>query len=480
MISTVYVAYFSVYVALMFGIGVYYARKIKSMDQYLVADRNVGFWRIVGTIIATSCGAAAFIGFVGMGFAGGISGIFFWIVPATVFGIVLATLFGRILRRIRMYTIPDVFALRFGKSASFIPSLFQIFIFAIPALAIQYIGMGTILATFFGMGMKTGIVVGFVIISIYTLLGGLPAVIDTDRIQAIILTLALFLFFLFGIRYAGGMEKVLDMTPVHYWAPLGGASIWTFLSLALTVGPFYLVWQTTWQRIFAAKDEKTATRGISLGVLLSGLILCFSFLIGIIARSYLSPETSPDLVFTEAINTVFPAAIGGLIVVGLAAALMSGADSFIMMGSASITRDIYQRYLRPNESKKRMLRVCRWSVVLISLIGLIVALWGKGIIPIYILVVKTAGAGLVFPFLALMFWRRATRKGVTASMLAGCLITVGWYMAGNSWVIEAVAGYLASLVVLVVVSLLTSHAPDEQVKAVYFEPLGLDENVGSR
>lgn len=153
MISTVYVAYFSVYIALMFGTGVYYARKIKSMDQYLVADRNVGFWRIVGTIIATSCGAAALI-----------------------------------------------------------PSLFQIFIFSIPALAIQYIGMGTILATFLGMGMKTGIVVSFVIISIYTLLGGLPAVIDTDRIQAIILTLALFLFFLFGIRYAGGMEKVLDMT----------------------------------------------------------------------------------------------------------------------------------------------------------------------------------------------------------------------------------------------------------------------------
>lgn len=65
-------------------------------------------------------------------------------------------------------------------------------------------------------------------------------------------------------------------------------------------------------------------------------------------------------------------------------------------------------------------------------------------------------------------------------MLAGCLITVGWHMAGSPWIIEAVAGYLASLVVLVVVSLLSSHAPDEQIKAVYFEPLDVKENVGSR
>lgn len=175
---------------------------------------------------------------------------------------------------------------------------------------------------------------------------------------------------------------------------------------------------------------------------------------------------------------VFPAVIGGLIVVSLAAALMSGADSFIMMGSASISRDIYQRYLRPNQTKSQMLAVCRWSVVLISLIALVIALWGKGIIPIFILVVKTAGAGLVFPFLALMFWKKATRKGVTASTLAGCLVTVGWYMAGNPWIIEAVAGYLVSLVVLVVVSLLSSHAPNEQIKAVYFEALDVSERQG--
>lgn len=222
MTSPVYIVYFSAYAALMFDIGIYHMRKIKSMDAYLVAGRNVGFWKIVGTMIATSCGAAAFIGFVGMGFTQGISGIFFLIVPATVFGIALASLFGRLLRRTGMYTIPDIFALRFGKNAALIPSIIQIFIYAIPILAIQYIGMGTIFATFFGIGMKTGIIVGFIIISTYTLLGGLPAVIETDRIQAVVLTLGLLLLFVLGIGYGGGVRKIVDITPVYYWAPLGG------------------------------------------------------------------------------------------------------------------------------------------------------------------------------------------------------------------------------------------------------------------
>ena len=178
------------------------------------------------------------------------------------------------------------------------------------------------------------------------------------------------------------------------------------------------------------------------------------------------------MVFATSIMTVFPPLVGGIVVTGLAAALMSSADSFIMMGSASISRDIYQQYLKPNASKKDMLKISRWSVVFMSVIALVIALFGKGIIPVYILVVKICGAGLVFPFFALMFWRRTTRKGVLAGMAAGGLITMGWYMAGNpGGIIEAVPGYLSSLIVLIIVSLLTEHAPDEQVKAAYFEEL---------
>ncbi|MCK4245545.1 MAG: sodium:solute symporter family protein, partial [Candidatus Omnitrophica bacterium] len=117
------------------------------------------------------------------------------------------------------------------------------------------------------------------------------------------------------------------------------------------------------------------------------------------------------------------------------------------------------------------LKVSRVSVILISVLGLIVALTGEGIIPV--LAIKTMGAVLVFSFLAFMFWKRATQKGIIASMVAGGVVTLVWHLAGNPVVIKAVAGYASALVALVVVSLLTSHSPDEQVKAAYFEHLDM-------
>ena len=323
-------------------------------------------------------------------------------------------------------------------------------------------------ATFFGLSMELGITIGFIIVIVYVLFGGLPAVIATDKVQSIILTLGLLLLFAFSLNYAGGVEAVLKNTPAEYWNPLGKSSTGDFLFLALTIGPFYLVWQSTWQRIFASKDENVARKGVSTGIFLAGFILCFSFLIGIIAREYLPLDLKPDLVFTEAISTVFPSVVGSIVLIGLMAALMSGADSFIMSGAASVTRNIYQQYFHPEATDRQMLKVSRLSVLLISAVGLVVALFAEGIIPVYILTVKIVGAGLVFPFLALMFWRRATQKGIITGMIVGVVVTIGWHVAGNPFVMQAVPGYLSSLVVIIVVSLLTSHAADEKTKPLYF------------
>jgi len=473
----IYAIYLVVYILILMGIGLYYARKSKSIDDYLVAGRNQGFWSTTGTIVASSCGAAAFIGFVSLGYTSGISGIFLFVIPLVLFGLLLAIYFSHVLWKAGLYTFPDAFALRFGKNAALMPTIIQTFVWAIPMLAIQFIGIGTIFSAFFAINMQIGIILGFLVVTVYMLFGGMRAVIRTDVIQSVILIIGLFLLFGFGLHYAGGIETVVRNTPAEYWNPLGKSSISDFLYLALSVGLFTLVWQSSWTRIFAAKDVATARKGLVSGFLITGFIFCFSFLIGIIARNYLPQGLRPDLVFTESIFTVFPPAVGGFVLIGLAAALMSGADSFIMSGSANLAKNIYQQYLHPDATDSQMLKASRLSVLLISLIGLVSALFAKGIIPVFILVTKISGAGLVFPFLALMFWRRATRKGVTVGMITGVLVTVGWNIAGNPFVIQAVPGYLSSLVAIVVVSLLTSHSADEQVEALYFNTTYSKEQI---
>ena len=147
--TLIYAVYLVIYIIVLIVLGLYYGRRCKTLDDYLVAGRNQGFWTITGTIVATSCGAAAFIGFVGLGYVGGINGIFFWVVPATLFGIILALVFGKVLRRAGLYTIADAFALRFGKNAAFIPAIIPTLLYSIPTLAIQLIGIGAIFSTFF-------------------------------------------------------------------------------------------------------------------------------------------------------------------------------------------------------------------------------------------------------------------------------------------------------------------------------------------
>lgn len=459
------------YFTAMIMIGVYHVWKIQSSDEYLIAAWQVGFWELVGTTLATWAGASVFFGFVGMGFEGGLSGFFTWVVPGCLFTFVFVFMFGRKLRRMRLYTMADAFAARFGRPAALIPALIHILVYSIPTLALQFVGMGIVLQVFFGVDLTTGIVISFFAISIYTLLGGLPTTIMTDCIQAGLILLASLVLLACSIHYAGGLQRIVAMTPTHFWYPFETGGFSAFLRTALTIGPFYMIWQVTWQRIYAARDETTAVRGVTWGFVLALGVGFTSFLTGMFARGFIPPETVPDFVTATAIAKVFPPVVGAIGIVGLASAVMSSADSFAMMGSSSMARDIYQQYYRPGASAREMLTVSRLSVALMSLLALIIALKGRAIIPVYTLVVETCGAGLVFPVLALFLWRRATRAGITAGMIAGPVVTAGWYLAGNPWIMEAVPGYLASLIGVVVGSLLTRHAPDEQVKAIYFEDL---------
>ena len=459
------------YFILMILIGVYHLWKIESADEYLIANWQAAFWQILGTTVATWSGSAVFLGFVGMGFAAGLNGFFYWVLPGCLFTILFVRLTGKKLRRLRLYTIPDLFALRFGRNAAFLPAVYQIFIYSIPTLAIQFIGLGITFQVFFGLDLQWGIILSFGLISIYTLLGGMPSTILTDCLQAAVIIIGHAVMFFFCIKLAGGLDRVWDITPAAFWRPFGADGITSFLSVALTVGPFYMVWQTTWQRIYASRNDAVAVNGVTWGFVINLLIGLMSFVIGLTARGYLPLDVAPERVFTVAVSSFFPTYAGALVVLALAAALMSGADSFTMMGSASIARDIYQQYFKPGASRREMLTVSRCSVVLMSVAAAAVALSGSGIISLYLLVVKICGAGLVIPVLAMFFWRRTTRAGVLSAMLAGGAVTLAWSLAGNPWVMEAVPGYLSSLTTVVLVSLLTRHASDEQIKAVFFEDL---------
>lgn len=465
-----YFTYIIIYFLIMFAIGTYYFFKVKDADSYLIASWNMGFWNIVGTTISTNCGAAVFVGWVGMGFTVGMSGYFKFAFPAYLVSMILILVFSKPLRRQKLYTLADLFSERFGSKVGIIPSILSAFIYSVPTTALQMVGMSTVFTIVFDMDPKIGIALSFVLVLSFTILGGLVATIVTDALQSVILLLGIFVLTYTALKYGGGISQIVDNTPNAYLSPKGPNGLGEVLMFSLSVAPFYLIWQSTWQRIFASKSEKVAVGAGLTGTALTMVIAILPFSIGVAARQFLSLDTHPDLIFSHVTVELLPPAVGGVVVVGLLAALMTGADSFILQGSSNITQDLYFRLMNPNASAKNMMFAARLSVVIIAALALMVSYFMTDIVSMYQWALRLSATVLVFPFLAIMLWRKTTSKGIVASMIAAGLITIIWPFLGIS--IDAVIpGFIASFVVLIVVSLITKHSLSETVKAVLWEDL---------
>lgn len=463
-----YLGYFIIYFSFLFGMGFYYYTKVKSSEDYLIAGWNMGFWSIVGTIISTFCGAAVFIGWVGMGFNVGMSGFFKFALPAYVFSILLVLLFAKPLRRQRLFTIADLFSERFGSRLGIFPSVLSAFIYSVPTLALQIVGMSTVFKWAFGIEFAWGVFLAFALILAFTILGGLPATIITDAVQAVILVVGIILLFGASLNYGGGFTEILQNTSQEYLTPLGNAGLSGVLLFALSVGPFYLIWQSTWQRIFASKTERVAqTAGIT--ALVIGLFISiFPYAIGVISRQFVPADMNPDEIFSYVTVDMLPPALGGIILIGLLSALMTGADSFVLQGSSNLTHDLYHRIVKPDADNKELMMVSRVSVVFISVLGLIVAYMITDIITMYQWALRISAVTLVIPFLSVMFWRGITKRAVFISMVTSAVVTIIWpYL--NTGLNETLVGFGVSLITTVGFSLITEHSESEKVKAVYFE-----------
>ena len=266
------------------------------------------------------------------------------------------------------------------------------------------------------------------------------------------------------------MGSLLAATPPEFLSPSGPYGAREVAMFFLSVGPFYLVWQSSWQRIFAAESEKVSLRANTLGVLVCAGVFVCPIIIGLAARQFLPLDTNPDLIFSTVTRTLLPPYVGGLIYCALLAALVTGADSFILQGSSNLTHDFYRQLVNPTATNKQLMLVSRLTVALVALAALWVAFNFTGIIAIYQWALRLTATTIVLPFLGTMLWRRLTRAGVMAGMLGGLVSTLLWPYLGIGFD-QTLFGFIFCAVGMFGVSLLTHHHPDEHVAAVLWEDL---------
>lgn len=465
-----YIVYFVLYFIFMLGIAFWYFKRISTYEDYLISGWNTGFWKITGTVISTFCGAAVFIGWVGLGFTVGLSGYWKFAFVAILFSLILIVGFAKPLRRQKLITLADLFTKRFGGRAGIIPSVLSAFIYSVPTTALQLVGMSTVFNITLDISIPVGIFISFMVILIFTVIGGLPATILTDAIQSVIIIIGVIVLAIVTVTHVGGLGTLFSASEPEYINFTGPDGLGEILLYALSVGPFYLVWQSTWQRIFAAKDEDTAVKANSLGFIIAGLISFLPFLIGLAARQFVPLDMHPDLVFSYVTDLLMSSPIGGIVFLGLLAALMTGATSFILQGSSNLTVDLYQNFINRDAGPKTMLKSSRISVLIITVLACLFAYSIEDIATTYQWALRLTATITVFPFLAVMFWKRVTKAGVLTSMI-GTAVLVLAYPFLPVGMDHALFGFTVSFVLLAGVSLLTKHAESETVQAAYFEKL---------
>lgn len=483
-----------VYLAAMIAIGAWYSKRNKNTDDFYLGGRKLG-----PLVTAMSAEASDMSSYLLMGLPG--LAVVYGIAEAswTAIGLAIGTYINWLIvaKRIRLYsqkinavTIPEFFSKRFhdDKRVLSLIAALVIIVFFVPYTASGFSACGKLFSSLFGVDYQFAMILSAIVIVLYTTLGGFSAASMTDLIQSIVMTVALFVVVGFGVSQAGGFDAVLQnaaQLPAYFGMTqtgdgAGGIKPYGAMTILSTLawGLGYFGMPHILLRFMAIEDSKklkTSRRIASIWVVISMAVAIFigTVGVGLIKANVLQPGFDGERIIIEiakllSTNGIFPALVAGIILSGILAATMSTADSQLLAASSSASQDIFISFFKVKLSQKKAMLIARGSVVLISVIGVLIALDENSSI-FRVVSFAWAGFGAAFGPLVLfsLFWKRTTKAGAIAGMISGGVMVFVWKygvarLGGIFDVYELLPAFLISATVIVLVSLLTK-APEKSV-----------------
>ncbi len=471
---------FLLYFLAMLGVGFYFFRSNKTTDDYYVGGRQMGAGHIGLSVVATDVGGGFSIGLGGLGFLMGLSGswmLFTGLVGAWLSAVFLIPRVRALADRTLMLTFPQLFEHLYNGRVALLAGIIS---------AIGYIGFtssqllaGAKLAsaTFPQLDLRTALLLMGVIAVVYTVAGGLKAVIYTDTIQWIILMSGLiFIGIPFGYWSVGGLSGIRAALPPEFLS-LTNIGWATLVNWAVTIIPIWFVGMTLYQRIYACRDERTARRAWYIAGLFEYPIMAFmGVLLGLFARvgaeqglfeymGYTDPAAmDAEMGLPLLLRTVLPVGLMGMMLSAYFSAIMSTADSCLMAASGNVVTDIVSKFY-PMDQEKRVLRFSQFATLLIGALALLIALQMRNVLELMLLSYAFMVSGLFVPVIAGLYWRRTTATAAFWAMLLGGAVTMGLVLGGVGlpFGLDAnVAGISASLFILLGLSWLRPDRGDEK------------------
>lgn len=454
----------ALYLIAIFGVGIYCNKFNNNIDDYLLAGRRLGIGLTTFTLVATYFGGGYVIGVGGEAFNNGLSA--YWSPIAGAVGILAVCLILKRMEGMKVCTVTEIMENRYNSPMLRLLTTILSLLALVGILAGQVTSAGGVLASL-GVGSTTtcAIIVAVFFIG-FTAFGGLWAVTVTDFIQIIIAGLGLIAATIFVVVKGGGWDVISAQiqatdVPDNYFSLLQGTEPSYVLWLILPMFIYTLIGQDVYQRLFAAKDTKTAYKSAILAFIILLVICFFPVILGMAGRALFPDLEVSSLVVPTIIRAMLPPVFSGFTLAAIIAAVVSTADSILTAATSHVVNDLYVRYLCKDNmedpaAQKKLLNISRVMTLVIGVISVVVAL----AIPSVLMVLNSSytlfTAGVFSPVVAGLLWKKATKAGAFAGLFSGlAFVALGWSGFSFFGIPSDIASSLLSLVVLMVVSLIT-------------------------
>ncbi|MDG2386875.1 MAG: sodium:solute symporter [Flavobacteriaceae bacterium] len=498
-----------IYFAILAGIAIWVIRnKKENTEDYFLAGRNVGWFVVGASIFASNIGSEHVVGLAGAGASDKLPLLIYevhaWIV------LILGWVFLPFYQRAGVFTMPEFLEKRFDSRMRWILSVFSIIAYVLTKISVTIYAGGVVVSALLGIDFWTGAIATVILTGLYTVLGGMRAVVYTETLQAMVLVVGAGVLTYIGLDRVGGWESMkATVTPeyLNMWRPATDPDFpWPSLFVSSTiVGIWY--WCTDQyivQRTLTAKNIKEGRRGTIFGALMK-LLPVFLFLIpGVIALTLkMRGEldwNSADEAFPVLMSNLLPTGLRGLVAAGLLAALMSSLASVFNSVSTLFTVDIYKK-LRPKTPEKKLVRTGQIATMVVVFIGI---LWIpimsniSGVLYEYLQSVQTYIAPpIAAVFLMGILHKRINAQGAYVTLILGFVIGFGRIFleilsdslpSGSFLHFIGTVNYLSfgawffvfCIVTIIGVSLATAHPPEEKVLNLTFGTVTPEEKKKSR
>ncbi|OOE59339.1 sodium/proline symporter PutP [Salinivibrio sp. IB282] len=478
-------ATFLAYLIMMLAIGVYAYKRTSNSEDYFLGGRSLGPWPAALSAGASDMSGWLLLGLPGYAYAAGMESL--WLAGGLLLGTYLNWLICA--KRLRTYsieadnalTLPEFFARRFEDKSKLLQTIsaFFILLFFLFYTSSGLVAGGKLFTTVFGFDYTTAVVIGTICVVSYTLFGGFLAVSWTDLVQGLLMAAALlvvpFVIMDGSIFKLGGDVAAINPELMTIWRDVEGEPLsWIGIASLAAWGLGYFGQPHILARFQATRSNKDITTARRIAVGWSALSMFGAVLIGLVGILYVQNDMTGDLkdgekIFMLLVNAAFHPVIAGILLAAILAAIMSTADSQLLVSSSALAEDFYKQVFRPDASTQEVVMVGRGAVIVLSAIALGLAMDPESSV-LGLVSYAWAGFGAAFgPALLLsLFWRDMNRNGALTAILVGGVTVVVWkQLSGGIFdLYEIVPGFIFAGLGAIVVSKATG-GPSESVAKQY-------------